>query len=51
MFSLVMKKEAGELVFTQDEALVPDAQFPDSPGPKGERHCLNFLASEEECGD
>ena len=51
MFSLVMKKEAGELDYTQDEALVPGAQFPDSPGPKVELHCLNYLASEEESGD
>ena len=34
VFSLVMKKEAGELDYTQDEALVPGAQFPDSPGPR-----------------
>ena len=51
VFSLVMKKEAGELDYTQDEALVPGAQFPDSPGPKVELHCLNYLASEEESGD
>ncbi|MFR5381713.1 MAG: hypothetical protein ACLTGM_05865 [Oscillospiraceae bacterium] len=51
MFSLVMKKEAGELDYTQDEALVPGAQFPDSPGQKVELHCLNYLASEEESGD
>ena len=46
-----MKKEAGELDYTQDEALVPGAQFPDSPGPKVDLHCLNYLASEEESGD
>ena len=51
VFSLVMKKEAGGLDYTQAEALVPGAQFPDSPGPKVELHCLNYLASDEESGD
>ncbi len=51
VFSLVMRKEAGGLDYTQDEALVPGAQFPDSPGPKVELHCLNYLASDEESGD
>ena len=51
VFSLVMKKEAGELDYTQDEALVPGAQFPASPGPKVELHCLNYLVSDDERGD
>ena len=51
VFSLVMKKEAGELDYTQAEALVPGAQFPESPGPKVELHCLNYLVSSEENGD
>lgn len=46
-----MKKEAGELDYTQAEALVPGAQFPESPGPKVELHCLNYLVSSEENGD
>ena len=51
VFSLVMKKEAGELDYTPDEALVPGAQFPDAPGPKVELHCLNYLAASGERGD
>ena len=51
VFSLVMKKEAGELDYTQDEALVPGAQFPSTPDPKVELHCLNYLADDDESGD
>ena len=51
VFSLVMKKEAGELDYTAAEALVPGAQFPETDGPKVELHCLNYRNEGDEAGD
>lgn len=51
VFSLVMKKEVGELDYTQAEALRPGAQFPARSSPCVELHCLNLTASDEDTGD
>ena len=50
VFSLVMKKEAGELDYTADEALVPGLPYPQADGPKVELHCLNLTDSGENGG-
>ena len=50
VFSLVMKKEAGELDYTEDEALVPGLPYPQADGPKVELHCLNLTDSGENGG-
>lgn len=51
VFSLVMKKEAGELDYTQAEALVPGASFPEEGSPKVELHCLDLTAADDDTGD
>ena len=43
VFSLVMKKEAGELDYTQAEALVPGASFPEEGSPKVELHRIEDM--------
>ena len=50
VFSLVMKKEAGELDYTAEEALVPGLPYPQADGPKVELHCLNLTESGEASG-
>lgn len=50
VFSLVMKKEAGELDYTGAEALVPGREFPQAEGARVELHCLNLTAGEDDDG-